>query len=413
MEPIEHTAEGPFPGGPPTRPWWLARLAAAIEYGALTVSWPGATGLRCEGARPGPHADLRLHRPLAFLRRLARRGLLGLGESYVAGDWDSADLEGFLYWGICNHQAFATLLSRSWLGALLAGLHHRARPNSHRGARRNIAAHYDLGNAFYRLWLDETQTYSAAWFAGATEVGFDGLAAAQRAKNARLLEALGLAAGAEVLEIGCGWGGMLEQAAQAGFDITGITLSTEQLAFANDRLARAGLAGRARARLVDYRQQSGEFDGVVSVEMFEAVGEPYWPQFFSVLRSRLKPGARAALQVITLDEAHFEAYRAEPDFIQLHVFPGGMLPSVPRFEASARAAGLEVVARTGFGADYAQTLSLWLQRFDAQREAVRGLGFDDRFIRLWRYYLAYCAAGFNEGRLDVQHWVLRRPEGRG
>jgi len=283
-------------------------------------------------------------------------------------------------------------------------LQHRWRRNHRRGSRRNIAFHYDLGNDFYRLWLDPGMTYSAALFAEPGEP----LEAAQGRKYQRVLDRLGARPRAHILEIGCGWGGFAEHAARQGFRVTGITLSREQLAFARKRIAAAGLEDRVELRLQDYRDVNERFDHVVSIEMFEAVGEQYWQTYFETVQRALKPGGRASLQVITIDAARYEAYQREADFIQKYVFPGGMLPSVPAFDAAAQAAGLVAHEREFYGRDYADTLRRWDASVCANRHGIAALGFDERFLRLWRYYLAYCEAGFRTGRIDLMQVALAR-----
>lgn len=384
---------------------------------------------RIDGASPGPQAEMHLHRPLSFARRIAARGHLGLGEGYMAGDWDSPDLTSLIHLLAVNEQTLANIEYGSWLGRLGALLHHRRRANTRTGSRRNIAHHYDLGNAFYRLWLDPSMTYSAALFDGPVgeraqdsasdrEVDLQadlegdidaGLEQAQTNKYRSLLAMLDAEPGAHLLEIGCGWGGLARQAVAAGHRVTGITLSSEQLAWARDILATPIAAGQADLQLRDYRDLDGQFDHIVSIEMFEAVGERYWPVFMDKLRQLLRPGGRAALQVITMDEKIFDGYRSSPDFIQKYIFPGGMLPTPERFDAAAARAGLRIGARRWFGQDYARTLALWHRRFLDQIDAVRALGHDETFIRMWRYYLSYCEAGFRDGRIDVMQVVLESP----
>jgi len=294
----------------------------------------------------------------------------------------------------------------SWWGGLLYRARHLLNRNSRRGSRKNIHAHYDLGNAFYRLWLDETMNYSSAWFDGRRE---QPLADAQRAKLRRALAESGVRPGQRLLEIGCGWGALAEEAAAQGVQVTGVTLSTEQLSWARDRLARAGLAERADLRLQDYRDiDDAPFDAIVSIEMFEAVGREYWPSFFATLRDRLVPGGHACLQSITIRDDLFERYVSGTDFIQQYIFPGGLLPSPSAFRAAARAAGLEVVNELAFGADYAETLARWRTHFLADEASVRALGFDTRFLRIWEFYLAYCEAAFAAGNTDVIQFTLRR-----
>jgi cyclopropane-fatty-acyl-phospholipid synthase len=282
-------------------------------------------------------------------------------------------------------------------------LRHLLRPNSKRRAPRNVAAHYDLGNEFYDLWLDPTMTYSAALFDGDMTCQ---LAAAQQAKYARVLRQIAPPQNAQLLELGCGWGGFAETAARAGCRVNGVSLSRAQTAYARDRVAGAGYADRVNLRLQDYRDATGRYDGVASIEMFEAVGERYWPAFFRAVRRALKPGARACIQTITIADERFPKYRQSSDFIQQYIFPGGMLPSPSRFIEEANRAGLQVEDVHRFGQDYAETLKRWLSAFDANVDAVRSQGFDDRFIRCWRFYLAYCVAGFTSKTTDVAQYTL-------
>ena len=288
-------------------------------------------------------------------------------------------------------------------------LRHRLRRNTRAGSRRNIHAHYDLGNAFYGAWLDETMTYSSACFEGD---GQRPLAQAQTAKYQRIVDTLALAPGMRVLEIGCGWGGFALHAARLGIEVYGVTISQEQHAWATERVRAAGLGDRVSIALLDYRELSGQYDAIVSIEMFEAVGEAYWPRYFDTLRRLLKPGARALVQSITVADAQFERYRASSDFIRETIFPGGMLPSPQRFVRAAMQAHLDTVPVFAFGRDYAHTLRRWRDAFESHLDAVSALGFDDAFIRIWRLYFAYCEAAFEEGRTDVMHFVLQRNYGR-
>ncbi len=354
------------------------------------------------GTVAGPSGEIRLLKPMSFARRIATRGHLGLGESYMAGDWDSPDLTALLHCFAANQHALVEVLEGGWLNRLASLFRHRRRANTKAGSRRNIEAHYDLGNDFYRLWLDPSMTYSSAVFTGDT----DTLEQAQANKYRRLLDLLNAEPGQHLLEVGCGWGGLARTAARAGLAVTGITLSREQLAWANAAVAGTPLAERLEFRLQDYRDVSERFDHIVSIEMFEAVGEAYWPAYMAMLKRCLAPGGRAALQVITIADALFDDYKASPDFIQLYIFPGGMLPTVGRFDAAAEQAGLRVLARSFHGLDYARTLATWRARFEAELPAVRASGYDERFIRMWRYYLAYCEAGFRDGRIDVMQVAL-------
>ena len=319
------------------------------------------------------------------------------------GRWDTPDLPALLTILARNQAALErAFYGRAWQRALFRIKHWR-NANSKRRARRNIVAHYDLGNAFYRLWLDPTMTYSSALFGGDFT---QPLAAAQQAKYARILAELALPKGAHILEIGCGWGGFAEFAAHAGYRVTGLSLSDAQTQYARARIERAGLADRVTLRLQDYRDERGTYDGVASIEMFEAVGEKYWPAYFATLRRSVRAGGRACIQAITIADARFDRYRTQSDFIQQYIFPGGMLASPSRIVAGAAEAGLEFVAANAMARDYAETLGRWLAAFDASVAAVRARGFDDRFIRCWRFYLAYCIAGFVSGTTDVAQYTL-------
>jgi cyclopropane-fatty-acyl-phospholipid synthase len=275
---------------------------------------------------------------------------------------------------------------------------HWTRRNTRKGSRKNIHAHYDLGNEFYRLWLDPSMTYSSALFEGE---GGEPLEAAQTAKYERILEQIGAKQGDSILEIGCGWGGFAETAARRGMRVTGVTISREQLDYARARLDRAGLGDRVDLRFCDYRDMEGRYDHIVSIEMIEAVGERYWPEYFAALKRHLVPGGSALVQAIVIADDFFERYRRHPDFIQTYVFPGGMLLSPASLREQCRLAGLKVAELYSFGLDYARTLETWLGRFDRVADQVAKLGFDERFRRMWRYYLAYCAAGFSTRRTDV------------
>jgi cyclopropane-fatty-acyl-phospholipid synthase len=386
---------------------WLRSVFGRLDRGTLALSVGGGKPQVYQGALPGPAAALRLHRPWRLAARLLARGDVGFAEGYVAGDWDSPGLADLVTLLALNEDRFGRPGQGSMLARAIDRAQHALRRNDRRGSRRNIAFHYDLGNDFYRLWLDPGMTYSAAVFAHPAEP----LLEAQERKYAQVLERLGAGPGDHILEIGCGWGGFAEHAASRGFRVTGITLSREQLDHAARRIAAAGLSDRVELRLQDYRDLSEQFDHVVSIEMFEAVGEAYWADYFATVHRCLRPGGRASLQIITIDAARFDHYRSSADFIQKYIFPGGMLPSVPAFDAAARAAGLQVGEPAFFGADYARTLERWNQGFVRARGEVARLGFDERFVRMWRYYLAYCEAGFRTGRIDLMQVALERPAG--
>jgi cyclopropane-fatty-acyl-phospholipid synthase len=388
----------------------LLHVARLIHRGSLTIVLPdGARHVFAAG--PGTAATFIVKDPRA-VRRLLTGGSLGLSEAYLEGLWDTPDLRAVMMLAAENEAEWEKLLAgRPWMRTL-ARLQHLLRPNTRRGARRNIVEHYDIGNEFYAAWLDPTMTYSSALFGG----NDDTLEAAQLRKVHRMCQALELKPGMSVLEIGCGWGGFAEVAARDyGARVTGITISPAQLAYAKARMIRAGVADRVELLLKDYRDVRGSFERIASIEMFEAVGEKYWPAFFAAVRERLAPGGRAGLQIITIADRFFASYRRGADFIQRHVFPGGMLPCPERLHQEAKRAGLAWSTELWFGRDYAETLARWQARFQAAwprvADAVRlqAKPADDRFKRLWEYYLAYCETGFRAGWTDVGQIVLERP----
>ncbi|MBX9925557.1 MAG: cyclopropane-fatty-acyl-phospholipid synthase family protein [Hyphomicrobiaceae bacterium] len=384
----------------------VARLLKPRELnGSLRLDLPSG---RCEvfgDMRPGPSAHVVL-RSFAPLWHGLSRGSLGLVEAHIDGAIDTPDLGAVLRFCLANRGSYAAIGGGFLRSRLLGRLWHRQRANTLDGSRRNIAAHYDLGNAFYALWLDPTMMYSSAIFDGAAD---ETLHDAQLIRLQRIADALELSPGQSVLEIGCGWGGLAEALAMAGANVDAITISAEQLAFTQARLARAGLTETARARFCDYRHLHGRYDRIVSIEMIEAVGEENWPVYFKTLSDRLAPGGSAILQAITIDEAHFDAYRRDPDFIQRYIFPGGMLPTVKAMATEAARAGLQFETVERFGVGYARTLAHWRDAFDAAWPNIEGLGFDDRFRRMWRYYLTYCEVGFEAADIDVGLYRLRRP----
>jgi cyclopropane-fatty-acyl-phospholipid synthase len=351
---------------------------------------------RCiAGDESGPSATVELKDPGAA-RKAVTGGGLGLAEGYMDGLWDTPDLDAVLDLGVANLKPVDHMrlnltvpLTRAW---------HALQDNSLSGSRRNISYHYDLGNDFYRLWLDRTMAYSSALFGS----GADELPGAQVRKWDRLHDLLQPSSRDHLLEIGCGWGGFAIHAAkQAGCRVTGITLSQEQHDWAVAAVAEQGLEGRIDIRMQDYRAVPERFDAIASIEMFEAVGERWWPVFFARVRDMLQSGGAAAIQVITIEEPRFEDYKRNPDFIQRYIFPGGMLPSPERFVCCAAGQGLAAAAPYFFGQSYAQTLAAWGRRFEDALPDVRALGFDERFVRMWRYYLSYCRAGFESGNIDV------------
>jgi cyclopropane-fatty-acyl-phospholipid synthase len=332
-------------------------------------------------------------------------GDVAFGEAFMDGDWSSPDVAALLDLAARNTAPLAAAIDGTPLARLANRVLHRMRANTRAGSRRNIQRHYDLGNAFYARWLDAGMSYSSALY---TRPHMP-LELAQDAKLDRIMALLGPMPGDSVLEIGCGWGGLAERLARHGCNVTGLTLSPAQLSYARQRLAAGGLAARADLRLEDYRDSSGSFDRVVSIEMLEAVGEAFWPRYFDVLRTRLNPGGVAVLQVITIDDARFDGYRRTPDFMQRHVFPGGMLPPPRAVRQHIAQAGLTLEHVETFGDSYARTLAEWRQRFlDAWLE-IAAMGFPERFRRMWDYYLSYCEGGFRAGAIDVGLWRVVRP----
>jgi cyclopropane-fatty-acyl-phospholipid synthase len=386
---------------PPPAARVILKLLANLKHGALALRTPDGL-VRHYGVGSVPVA-LELKNWNLFTAAL-RSGDIGFAESYIAGDWATSDLAGLIELLVRNRAAIEALVYGSWWGSLAYRIRHLLNRNSKSGSRKNIHAHYDIGNPFYQLWLDPSMTYSSALF---TEAAGGNLELAQAAKYRRILDQLELAPGARVLEIGCGWGGFAEMAARgAGAFVTGLTLSTEQLAYARERIEGAGLAAQVDMQLCDYRDSAGQYDAIASIEMFEAVGESYWPSYFECISRSLKPGGRACVQTIVIADELFERYRKGTDFIQQFIFPGGMLPSPSRFARLAAQHGLKVVDQFCFGIDYADTLVAWRKAFHARLDAVRALGFDERFILTWEFYLCYCEAAFRARNTDVMHFTL-------
>jgi cyclopropane-fatty-acyl-phospholipid synthase len=388
-------------------------LLKQLRMGSLDVQLPDGSQAHFGNVQDSheptaPRAAIRLH-DWSVCAAALKSGDIGFAESFIEGAWTSPDLVALLKLFIANRQAVETVIYGSWWGSLAYRLKHVLNRNSRQGSRKNIHAHYDLGNPFYKLWLDESMNYSSAWFDGNTH---QPSAQAQAAKVRRALQECQVQAGQRVLEIGCGWGALAETAA-VEFDaqVTGVTLSQEQLVYAQRRLQRAGVAQQAELRLQDYRDiPDAPFDAVVSIEMFEAVGRDYWRSFFATLHDKLKPGGRACIQTITIRDDLFERYLRSSDFIQQYIFPGGLLPSPTAFRHEAQKAGLQVVNELAFGTDYAETLRRWRAQFLSHDAQVRQLGFDARFMRIWEFYLAYCEAAFDTGNTNVMQFTLRRPQ---
>jgi len=369
-------------------------LLDKLSGGRLTVRLPDG---RCVAFGHGERCvSLQVHDERLFARVLAR-GDIGFAEAYLDGWWESPDLTGVLALLARNREVLTRAVYGSWRQLLSARMRHWFNRNSRAGSKRNIMAHYDLGNAFYRLWLDPSMSYSAALYRAQDD---GSLLTAQHAKYHRILDRLQAKAGERVLEIGCGWGGFAELAVQAGLQVTGLTLSPAQLAWAQQRVPAADL------RLQDYRDTQAQFDHLVSIEMFEAVGERWWPTYFSTVARALKPGGKALIQSITIRDDLFSAYRRGTDFIQQYIFPGGMLPSRSAFRRAAERQGLQVTDEFAFGLDYARTLAEWRAAFEAHWPQIAALGFDETFRRLWRFYLCYCEAGFLAGNIDVVQFEL-------
>jgi cyclopropane-fatty-acyl-phospholipid synthase len=375
-----------------------------IERGSLTVCLPSGEAYLFRGARSGPDAVFQV-KDFAFARRLALGGDIGFAEAYLNGEWDTPNLARFLELFATNYSAIETMLAGKPLSRLWQILRHFLNRNTRAGSRRNIHAHYDLGNRFYSSWLDESMTYSSGIYAP----GDNDLMSAQTRKYRELAEKTGIRAGDRVLEIGCGWGGFAEfAAAEIGAKVTGLTISKEQYDFAVARIAKAGLNDRVEIKLLDYRDEKGTYDRIASIEMFEAVGEQYWPTYFQQVRDRLRYGGTAGLQVITIRDESFRFYKREMDFIRAYIFPGGMLPTPTHMRELGQKFGVPMVNEREFGLDYAQTLADWRGRFRLAWPQLMPLGFDERFRRMWEYYLAYCEAGFRSGNIDVRQMVFAK-----
>jgi cyclopropane-fatty-acyl-phospholipid synthase len=386
----------------------IVRLALSfgsrLRRGTLDVTLPDGRRFRLGGTEAGPAAEMTIT-SYAFASRLLNGGDIGIAEAYLHGEWDTPDLTQFLYLFCVNHDLIQAMLGNNPLMRFVQIVRHWFNRNTKRQARKNIYAHYDIGNAFYSAWLDPSMTYSSAIF----EDGAQDLTAAQNNKYRRLAEAIDLKPGQKVLEIGCGWGGFAEYAAKNyGAHVTGLTISTEQRDFARKRMQAAGLGDKVEIKFQDYRDERGRYDRIASIEMIEAVGEQFWPQYFSQLRDRLLPGGLVGIQAITIQDKFFQTYRREVDFIQRYVFPGGMLPTPEILKSLGDKYGVPVIKERIFGLDYAKTLATWRDSFHAAWPSLTPLGFDDRFRRLWEYYLAYCEAGFLSGNIDVRQVVFAK-----
>ncbi len=382
----------------------LMRQLSKLKQGALTIRTPDGQAYRYEAELPGPKGVLILHN-WRLPRRILTGGSIGAAESFMDGDWDSPDVTELLSVFAVNEDIGNQLSTPDWIHNLIESVRHWLHRNTRSGSKRNIAAHYDLGNRFYERWLDPSMTYSSAIY----EAQDNSLENAQRDKYRSLVERAGIGPQDSVLEIGCGWGGFAEYAAKnVGCKVTGLTISQEQFDFAKERMFREGLNEKVDIRFQDYRDEHGSYDRIASIEMFEAVGEKYWPVYFDRIRECLKKGGTAGLQIITVADRNFESYRKRPDFIQRYIFPGGMLPSPTILDRLGEQAGLAKLSERVFPHDYAQTLAEWRQRFLGAWDEIRQLGFDERFRRMWLFYLHYCEAGFKHDTIDVRQVFLAR-----
>jgi cyclopropane-fatty-acyl-phospholipid synthase len=385
----------------------LDKLLSGIAHGRLRIVLPSGALYEKAGHEPGPEATLIIRR-WRMLRRVLAGGDIGFAEGYLQGDWTTPDLTAVIRFAARNSDALTPAIQGSIPVRLLHRLGHLFRANTKRGSRRNIEAHYDLGNDFYKVWLDPSMLYSSAVWDETT----DTLEAAQARKLGKISERLDLSGGETVLEIGCGWGALAAfLAKEADAKVTGVTLSPSQLGWARDVVARSGKADQVDLRLQDYRDVQGKFDRIVSIEMFEAVGEAYWPKYFETLKRCLKDGVKAVLQIISIEEKRYLSYRRDTDFIQKYVFPGGFLPSDSALEAEIGKAGLALRQIEHFGKSYARTLAEWRNRFMTHWASIAPLGFDQRFQRLWEYYLSYCEAGFEERSIDVGLYTIEHAGG--
>lgn len=386
-------------------PRWFAptfQIFKKFRYGAMAFSLPDGRVFRIEGSEPGPEgrADVK---DVRLFARIMREGKLGFAESYLDGWFDSPDLQGMLDTMYMNNRELTPSLKVAAMARNYERVRHWLNRNSKAQAKKNISHHYDLGNDFYSLWLDESMTYSSALFSGEKS-----LAEAQQAKYAAICDGIGVKQGDSLLEIGCGWGGFAEYAAKMrGAKVRGLTISQEQYDFACKRVFEAGLNERVEIVMQDYRDERGTFDGIASIEMFEAVGERYWPVYFDTVRARLAPEGKATLQVITMEDDLWETYRRNVDFIQKYIFPGGMLPSPTALKEVITASGMKVEGSIEFGQSYSKTLRLWNEAFQARWDEVAAHGFDARFKRMWEFYLTSCAAGFKSESIDVTQITVR------
>ena len=404
-----------IPSNAPAAARSALKLLQKLRFDALTVQFPDGSMHRFgDHDSTALHATLMLKNWNVFSASL-KSGDIGFAETYIAGDWSTPSLTDLVKVFISNRAVIEDAIYGTWAGRLVFRIKHLLNRNSKTNSKKNIHAHYDLGNAFYELWLDDTKNYSSALFEkGVDHTSYDGMVQAQHAKVRRALSMAGVQTGSRVLEIGCGWGALAEMATtKFAASVVGVTLSTEQLAYANERMAKLGTSALADLRLQDYRDigitsADEPFDAIVSIEMVEAVGQAYWPTYFQTIHRLLKPDGRVCIQSIVIDDALFDRYVGSTDFIQQYIFPGGCLPCPREFKRQAALAGFKVVDEFAFGMDYAHTLRLWRDKFLAEKPQVLALGFDERFIRIWEFYLAYCEAAFAKKNTDVVQFTLQK-----
>ena len=392
-----------------TLPWHartILSLLEKIQIGQLTLVSPEGEKFIFRGTQSGIEANIQIH-DWTVCKACLKSGDIGLAETYIDGLWDSTDIQSLLRLFLVNRQVIEKAIYGNWWGRLGYRIKHWLNKNSKAGSKKNIHAHYDIGNAFYSLWLDPSMTYSSACF----EDKDTSLIEAQQAKYQRIINSIDVHAGQNILEVGCGWGGLMEVASKHGINIDCLTISQEQATYARDRAQRikSDTSGEVNILIQDYRDHQNQYDGIASIEMFEAVGEKYWSTYFEMIQRCLKPGKKACIQTIVIADNLFDKYRRSSDFIQQYVFPGGMLPSIKKFKEAAQSKGLIVEDVYQFGQDYQKTLCLWHQKFNQHLQEIKQQGFDEKFIRLWNLYLMYCAAGFAENSTDVVQFTLSKP----
>jgi cyclopropane-fatty-acyl-phospholipid synthase len=392
-----------------TLPWHartILSLLEKIQIGQLTLVSPEGEKFIFRGTQSGIEANIQIH-DWTVCKACLKSGDIGLAETYIDGLWDSTDIQSLLRLFLVNRQVIEKAIYGNWWGRLGYRIKHWLNKNSKAGSKKNIHAHYDIGNAFYSLWLDPSMTYSSACF----EDKDTSLIEAQEAKYQRIINSIDVHAGQNILEVGCGWGGLMEVASKRGINIDCLTISQEQATYARDRAQRikSDTSGEVNILIQDYRDHQNQYDGIASIEMFEAVGEKYWSTYFEMIQRCLKPGKKACIQTIVIADNLFDKYRRSSDFIQQYVFPGGMLPSIKKFKEAAQSKGLIVEDVYQFGQDYQKTLCLWHQKFNQHLQEIKQQGFDEKFIRLWNLYLMYCAAGFAENSTDVVQFTLSKP----